>query len=176
MDDYIYIYIYIYRIRRSTKRFVFFYLFILFFHTCYICVCLQIVAFVRKHMWHKALLMGLSMRLELTLVSSLNDLWLFRRVLYRGYSPFFQECVYFRQRYPSLIFDMFIALCVCAQALVLWTDNGPMCSEEKVNKHTGITAVVSRKKKKRISRNLKQTGDMFWPVVLCSFSFYVKIK
>ena len=32
------------------------------------------------HMWHKALLMGYSMRLELNLVSSLNDLWLVRQV------------------------------------------------------------------------------------------------
>ena len=57
---------------RSTKRFVFLNLFILFLHTCYICVCFQLVAFVRVHMWHKALLIGYSMRLELTLVSSLN--------------------------------------------------------------------------------------------------------
>ena len=36
---------------------------------CYIYVCFQLVAFVREHMWHKALLMGYSMKLELTLVS-----------------------------------------------------------------------------------------------------------
>ena len=58
-------------------------------------VCFQIVALVREYTWHKALLMGYSLRLELTLVSSLNDLWLVRRVLYWGYSPFFLECVYF---------------------------------------------------------------------------------
>ena len=39
---------------------------------CYICVSFKLVAFVREHMWHKALLMGYSMRLKLTLVCSLN--------------------------------------------------------------------------------------------------------
>ena len=33
-----------------------------------------------EHMWHKAFLMGYSMRLELTLVSSINDLWLVKLV------------------------------------------------------------------------------------------------
>ena len=59
-----------FKIRSSTKRFVFIYnLFILFLHTCYISVCFQLVAFVREHIWHKALLMRYSMRLDLTLVS-----------------------------------------------------------------------------------------------------------
>ena len=40
-------------------------------HTRYICVCFQLVAFIREHMWHKVLLIGFSMRLELTLVCSL---------------------------------------------------------------------------------------------------------
>ena len=65
---------------------------------CYI--CFQLIAFIREHMWHKALLMGFSMRFELTLVSSWNDLWLVRKGLFRGYSPFFQECVYFGLLYP----------------------------------------------------------------------------
>ena len=38
------------------------------------------VAFVREHVWHKAFLMGYSMRLELTLVSSINDRWLVKLV------------------------------------------------------------------------------------------------
>ena len=42
----IYIYIYI-KIGRSTKRFVFFNLFIFFLHTGYIYVCFQLGAFVR---------------------------------------------------------------------------------------------------------------------------------
>ena len=56
-----------------TKRFVFFefiYLFILFL---YFHVCFQLVAFVREHIWHKALLMGYSVRLELIRACSLND-------------------------------------------------------------------------------------------------------
>ena len=39
---------------------------------CYICVCFYLVLFVREHIWHKALLMGYSIRLELTLVRILN--------------------------------------------------------------------------------------------------------
>ena len=80
-------------------------LFILFLHTC---VCFQLVAFVREHMWLKALLMGYSMRLELTFVSSLNDLWLVRRILYRGYSPFFLECVYFSLLYIYIYIYIYI--------------------------------------------------------------------
>ena len=54
---------------RSMKRFVFFriYLFCSYIH-----VCFQLDAFVREHVWHKALLMGYSMRLELPPVCSLN--------------------------------------------------------------------------------------------------------
>ena len=47
---------------------------------CYIYVCFQLVAFIREHMWHKAFLMGNSMRLELTLVSSIIDPWLVKLV------------------------------------------------------------------------------------------------
>ena len=36
----------------------------------------------------------------------------FWRVLYRGYSSFFLERVYFSLLYPLLIFDMFIVVCV----------------------------------------------------------------
>ena len=39
----------------------------------YIDACFQLVAFVREHIWQKALLMGYSMKLELTCVCSLND-------------------------------------------------------------------------------------------------------
>ena len=68
MHIYIYIYIYLFKdgccrskerikiylkIGRSTKRFVFLNLFILFLHTCYVYVCFQLVAFVREHVWHK---------------------------------------------------------------------------------------------------------------------------
>ena len=41
-----------FKMNRSTKRFVFFknYLF-----CSYICVCFQLVAFIREHMWHKVM-------------------------------------------------------------------------------------------------------------------------
>ena len=46
----------------------------MYLYRCYICVSFQLVAFVREHIWHKALLMEYLMRLEITLVSSFNDL------------------------------------------------------------------------------------------------------
>ena len=76
----IYIYIYI-KIRRSTERFVSFesiyflltyLLYIYMFPAC----CFRQIYVLSSHMWHKAL----SMRFELTLVSSINDLWLVRLV------------------------------------------------------------------------------------------------
>ena len=92
----IYIYIYIYKddccwskeririynkIGRSTKRFVFFeFIYFVLTYVLYIYVCFQFVAFVRDHIWHKAFLMGYSIRLQLTLVSSINDLWLVKLV------------------------------------------------------------------------------------------------
>ena len=77
---YIYIYIYIYcrskkrikiyfKIGRSTKRFVFFE-FILFLHTCYICVCFQLVDFVRTYV-AQGLVNGV-LNETWTLVCSLN--------------------------------------------------------------------------------------------------------
>ena len=63
-------------------------------------------------MWHKALLM----RLELTLVRSLN---VFSVRLWKNnlYIFFFFECVYFSFLYLSLIFGMFlsfsVSVCVC---------------------------------------------------------------
>ena len=103
-----------FKIRRSTKGFVCLE-FIYFVLTYVLCVCFQLLAFVREYMWHKALLMGYSMRLELNLVSSLND---FQSVLYRSYSSFFLEGVYFGLLYSSLIFDMFIVVCMCVCACV----------------------------------------------------------
>ena len=37
----------------------------------------------------------------------------FGQVLYKGYPPFFLDCVYFSLLYPSWIFHMFIIVCVC---------------------------------------------------------------
>ena len=68
-------------------------------------------------MWHKGLLMGYLVKLELTLVSSLDYLWLVRWVYIWVILPFL-ECVYFDLIYPYLIFDMFIVVCVCPRARV----------------------------------------------------------
>ena len=68
--------------------------------------------FVREHIWHKALLMGHSMRLELTRVCSLHY-FLLVMGLYRGYPLFFLEFVYISLFYLSLIFDIFLSLYVC---------------------------------------------------------------
>ena len=97
-----------FKIRRSTKRFVFFEFIHFVLHTCYIYVCFQLVAFAREYVWHKAFSMGYSMRLELTLVSRINDSCLVRLVYLRVLVPLFLKCVYFGLLYPFLIFDMFI--------------------------------------------------------------------
>ena len=48
---------------KSTKRFEFWGIYL----SCSnIYVCFQLVAFLREHVWYKTLLMGYSMRLELT--------------------------------------------------------------------------------------------------------------
>ena len=120
LSDVLYIHICIMYIDsyRSTKRFVFFNLFILFLHMCYIYICFQLVAFVREHVWHKTYLMGYSMRLELTRASSINDLS-GQTSLYRGRYSSFLECVYFSLLYPSLIFDIFVVVCVYVCVFVL---------------------------------------------------------
>ena len=84
-DIYIYIYIYIHiyiKMSRSVKRFV---IFRICFFRSYVRICFQFNVFVREQIWHKALLMGYSMRLELICVCSLND---FPIVMgsYRGHS------------------------------------------------------------------------------------------
>ena len=56
----------------------------------YIHVCFQLVAFMREYIWHKALLMEHSMRLELTSVWSLND---FQLVIKRSSSLFLTVCL-----------------------------------------------------------------------------------
>ena len=90
---YIYIYIYIYiKIDRSTKIFVFFefiYLFILFLHTCMLSAC----CFRQRTYMAQDLLMGYSMRLELTRVCSLNNFQLVIS-LDKSHSLFFWEYVY----------------------------------------------------------------------------------
>ena len=87
---FLFIYIYV-KMSRCSKRFVFFLGFIYLFYS-YILVCFQLVAFVREHIWHKAFLMGYSMRLELTGVCSLNGFQLVIG-LHRGHSLFLSMCI-----------------------------------------------------------------------------------
>ena len=117
---YIYIYIYMYiKFGRFTKRFVF--LKCIYLFCSYIRVCFQLVAFVREYIWHKAMLMGYSVRLELTRVCILNDFQLVM-VLCTTHPHFFLECVYFCLLYPSLTFDMFLSF--FAYACARWSDFG----------------------------------------------------
>ena len=81
------VYIYM-KISRSMKRFVFFRISLF---CSYISVCFQFVAFLREHIWYRALLMIYSIRLELTCVCSLND-FLLVMGLYRVHPLFFLEC------------------------------------------------------------------------------------
>ena len=90
-------------------------------------ICFQLVAFVREHIWHKASLMGYSMRLELTCVCSLND-FLLVIGLCSGHPLFFFECVYLNLLYSSLIFDMFfrcvcVCVCVCVGVILDFTNS-----------------------------------------------------
>ena len=85
---------------------------ILFLYTCYIYECFQLVALVREHVWHKALLMGFSMRLKLTLVSSINDFWLVRLV-YIGVVVRFSWSVFTLVCFTRLIWYVYSCVCVC---------------------------------------------------------------
>ena len=73
--------------------------------------------------------MGYSMRLEFARVCSLNDFQLVMG-LYRGRPLFlfFLEYVYLSLLNPSLIFDMFLSLCVCVCGVVLGFTNGNFSS------------------------------------------------
>ena len=135
-DNTLYIYIYeddccrskeririYFKVRRTTKRFVFFefiyfvltYLFIYIY--IYIYICFQLVAFVREHMWHKAFLMGYSMRLDLTLVSSVNDSWSVKLV-YIGVVVPLSWSVFVWSASP--VFDIwYVYSCVCVCVLAL---------------------------------------------------------
>ena len=76
-----------FKIGISTKRFVFLNLFILFLHTCYIYICMfSTCCFHQRTCVAQCLLMGYSMRLELTLV---NDHWLVKLVYIGVIVPLF---------------------------------------------------------------------------------------
>ena len=104
---------------RSTKKFVFSFLGFIYF---YIRVCFQFVAFVRERIWHKVLLMGYSMRLEITCVCSLNGFQL-AKGLHGGHSSLFLRVFTLACFTPhwAWIFDMFFSLCVCVCVCVYWS-------------------------------------------------------
>ena len=83
----------------------------------YIRVYFKFIDFVREHIWHLALFMGYSMRLELTRVCSLNDFLLIYKEAILSFSL---STFYLSLLYPSLIFDMFLSLCVCVYVCVCW--------------------------------------------------------
>ena len=96
------------------KKFEFLEGFIYLFRS-YIRVYFQLIVLVREHIWHRALLMGNSMRLELTRASSLIGFQLVMG-LYRGHTFFsvFTLALFIPHCY--LIFDMFsliVSVCVC---------------------------------------------------------------
>ena len=91
------------------------YFFRIYLFCSFICVCFQLIAFVREHVWHKALLMGYSMRLELMTVCSLNCFH-FGMGFYGGHSSFSLSVFTLVCFTPHLllIFDMLsVCLCVC---------------------------------------------------------------
>ena len=96
------------------KSFVYFriYSFILFLHTCmFPGWCFHHQA-GNIHLWHKVMLMGYSVRLELTRVCSLNGFQLVMGFMNTGPS-FFLECVSFSLLYPTFTFDIWYVVCVC---------------------------------------------------------------
>ena len=66
-----------------------------------------------EHVWHKALLMGYSIRLELNRVCSLNRFPLVIVCFYEYWSFLFLECVSLSLLYPSSTFDISYVVCVC---------------------------------------------------------------
>ena len=111
-----YTYVY-FKIGRFTKRFVFFELIYLF--CSYMLVCFHLVAFVREHIWHKVLLMGYSMRLELTHVCSLNAFQLVMG-LYSGHLLFFWECVYLSLLYIYIYIYIYRRIMIHNHTKLLW--------------------------------------------------------
>ena len=113
--DNIYIYIYIWCILKwvGPRRDFYFFLEFIKPFCSYIRVCFQLVTFVREHVWHKALLMEYSMRLEFARVCSLVFSWLW--FIWMSLLLIL-ECVHLSLLYPSFAFDTFfhcVCVCVC---------------------------------------------------------------
>ena len=79
----------------------------------YIRAGFQLNAFVREHVWHKAELMGYSMRLEFTCACSLNGFQLVMFFFMNAGPFFFLEFVLLSLRYPSFTFDILYVVCAC---------------------------------------------------------------
>ena len=108
-----------FKIRRSTKRFVFFeFIYLILTYVLYICMfparCFRQKTYVAQGLFNGVL----------------NETWTHSRFqykwplvgqagLYWDRCSYFLECVYFGLLYPSLIFDIFIVVCVRARACVL---------------------------------------------------------
>ena len=93
----------------------------------YIRVCFQLIAYVREHIWHKALLIGYPMRIELT---RLND-FLLVMVYIEVFLSFYLSVFYLSLLYPSLIFDVFVVvclrMCVCVGVVLDFTNSYFSC-------------------------------------------------
>ena len=88
-EDNIYIYIYIYILKSVGLPRDLYFLGFIYLFCSYICVCFQLDTFVREHVWHKASLMGYSMRFKLTCSCSLNGFQLVMVFFYKGGSFLF---------------------------------------------------------------------------------------
>ena len=79
-------------------------------------VFFQLVAFIREHIWHKALVMRCSMRLEIIRVCSLNSFQLVMG-LCRGHPSLFLRVCLPQSALPVIYFLVFDTLCVCGCVL-----------------------------------------------------------
>ena len=91
-----------FKINRATKRFVFCGGFIYLFCS-YIFICFQLDSVVRERVWHKVLLKGYSMRLELSHVCKLNG---FQLVIgfFMKVTPFFLRMCFSWSTLPLIYF------------------------------------------------------------------------
>ena len=101
------------KIRRSTRRFVFFeFIYLVLAYVLYICMfpacCFRQRTYVAQCFFNGA-------HNETWTHSCFHYKWplVGQTGLYKGCCSSFLECVYFNLLYLSLIFDMFIVVCVC---------------------------------------------------------------
>ena len=122
-----YIYIYILKLVGS-RRDLYFFEFINFVLTYVLYICMFPACCFRQRTYVAQGLVNGGTQWDLN--SLLFADWMFfswlGRVLYRGYSPFYSECIYFSLLYPSWIFDMFIVVCayVCVCVRARWSSFG----------------------------------------------------